>query len=86
MGTLWGFRTGEKGMPMTRMFRWMVLILVATLWGCDSGYSEFPIVGEESASRVAYSRPAINKKAPAFRSRGLPIAVLPLIRKLLPFD
>ena len=51
----------------------MVLIFVATLclWGCDSGYSESPIVGKESAQPVAYSRPAINTPAPAFRLMDL---------------
>jgi len=62
---------GEKGAMITSMFRWMVLILVATLWGCDSGYSESPIVGKESAQPVAYSRPAINMPAPAFRLMDL---------------
>ena len=56
---------------MTGIFRCMVLIFVATLWGCDSGYSESPIVGEESAQRVTYSRPGINTKAPAFRLMDL---------------
>ena len=60
---------------MARMFRWVVLILVATLWGCDSGYSESPMVGEESAQPVAYSRPAINTPAPAFRLMDLDGAV-----------
>jgi peroxiredoxin len=49
----------------------MLLILVAALSGCDSGYSESPIVGGESAQRVAYSRPAINTPAPAFRLTDL---------------
>jgi len=64
-------RLGEKEMSMTRMFRWVGLILLATLWGCDSGYSESSIVGEESAQTVANSRPAINTPAPAFRLMDL---------------
>ena len=63
---------------MTGTFRGMVLILVVTLWGCDSGYSEPPtvsIVGGESAQRVAYGRPDINTPAPAFRLMDLDGAV-----------
>jgi len=56
---------------MTRVFRWMVLIFVAALCGCDSGYSEAPIGGGESGQTVAYSRPAINTPAPAFRLMDL---------------
>ena len=60
---------------MTMTFRWVVLIFVASLWGCDSGYSESPMVGGESAKTVAYSRPAINTLAPAFRLMDLDGAV-----------
>ena len=60
---------------MTMTFRWVVLIFVASLWGCDSGYSESPMVGGESAQTVAYSRPAINTLAPAFRLMDLDGAV-----------
>ena len=56
---------------MTRMFGWVVLIFVVALWGCDSGYSGTPIVGEEIALPVAKSRPAINALAPAFRLMDL---------------
>ena len=56
---------------MTRTFRWVALILVVALWGCDSGYSESPIVEGESAQPVAYRRPAINTPAPAFRLMDL---------------
>lgn len=56
---------------MTRMFRWVAVILLVALWGCDSGYSESPIVEVESAQPVAYSRPAINTPAPAFRLMDL---------------
>ncbi len=56
---------------MTMTFRWVVLIFVASLWGCDSGYSESPMVVGESAQTVAYSRPAINTLAPAFRLMDL---------------
>ena len=67
MRPLGKFLTGEKEMPMTRTVKWMIFIIVAALSGCDSGYSESPIVGGESAQRVAYSRPAINTPAPACR-------------------
>jgi peroxiredoxin len=70
---------GEKGTMMTKMFRWVVLILLAVLWGCDSGYSESPMVGEESAQAVAYSRPGINTPAPAFRLMDLEGAVHSLL-------
>jgi peroxiredoxin len=56
---------------MSRMFGWLVFILVALLWGCDSGYSESPLVGGELPQAVAYSRPAINTPAPAFRLMDL---------------
>ena len=62
---------GGKGVTMTRLFGWGVLIFVVALWGCDSGYSETPIVGEDSALPVANSRPRINALAPAFRLMDL---------------
>jgi len=48
-----------------------VFIVVAAIWGCDSGYSEAPFVSGESAQSVAYSRPSINAPAPAFRLMDL---------------
>jgi peroxiredoxin len=62
---------GEKGLRVTVRFRLVVLIFVFALWGCDSGYSESPMGGSESAQTVAYSRPAINSSAPAFRLMDL---------------
>jgi peroxiredoxin len=59
--------TAGKGWKMTWMFRCVVLILVASLCGCDSGYSESSIVGGDSAKTVANSRPGINTPAPPFR-------------------
>ncbi len=56
---------------MNFRFKWMVLIVVTALWGCDSGYSESPNVGGGSVQSVAYSRPAINTPAPAFRLMDL---------------
>ena len=55
---------------MTRMFKWVVCLVVAVLCGCDSGYSETPIAsieGGEEAQRVTYRRVTINAPAPAFR-------------------
>ena len=51
------------------------MILLATLLGCDSGYSESPKVEGESVQAVAYSRPEINSVAPAFRLMDLGGAV-----------
>jgi len=51
---------------LTMIFRGTVLILALTLVGCDSGYSESPIIGEGTVQSIAYSRPAINAPAPAF--------------------
>jgi peroxiredoxin len=65
------YMTAGKGLKMTWMFRWVVLILVASLCGCDFGYSESAIVGGDSAKTVAYSRPAINAPAPPFRLSDL---------------
>ena len=56
---------------MDKKKNWAVFIVVAALWGCDSGYSEVPFVAEESAQTVAYSRPSINAPAPAFRLMDL---------------
>ncbi len=58
-------------MLMTRALRLVAVILLAALWGCDSGYSELPIVEEKSAQPAAYSRPDINTPAPAFRLMDL---------------
>lgn len=56
---------------MMRTCRWVLLIFAVIFWGCDSGYSESPIIGGESVQTVAYSRPAINAPAPAFRLMDL---------------
>jgi peroxiredoxin len=56
---------------MTNTIKWVVLLLAATVWGCDSGYSEVPLVGEASAQTVAYSRPAIGAPAQDFRLMDL---------------
>ena len=56
---------------MVKKMSLAVFIVVAALWGCDSGYSEAPSVGGESAQSVAYSRPSINAPAPAFRLMDL---------------
>lgn len=56
---------------MTRMFIRVTLIFVVALWGCDSGYSESQIVERRSTQPVAYSRPAVNTPAPAFRLMDL---------------
>ncbi len=53
-------------MSVARMHSLVGLILLATLWGCDAGYSDTSAVGE-AVQPVAYSRPAINTPAPAFR-------------------
>jgi len=75
MPTLSSMWLGEKRRTMIGMFRLLVLILVSTLCSCDSGYSESSNVGEELAQQVAYSRPAINTPAPAFRLMDLDGAV-----------
>ncbi len=56
---------------MIEMCRWVVLIFMATLCGCDSGYSESTIGAEDLTQPVAYSRPAINAAAPPFRLMDL---------------
>ncbi len=56
---------------MMKSWRWVLLLLVVPIWGCDSGYSESSTVGGESAQTVAYSRPAINAPAPEFRLMDL---------------
>ncbi len=68
---------GVKKMKMIKTWvgRWIALLLLAASWSCDSGYSESPSVGDEALQRVAYSRPAINTPAPAFRLMDLQGAV-----------
>jgi peroxiredoxin len=56
---------------MIRKMQWVVLLLAATLWGCDSGYSEAPFVDGDSAQSVAYSRPDIGTPAQDFRLMDL---------------
>jgi peroxiredoxin len=56
---------------MAKKMSLAVFIVVAAFWGCDSGYSEGPLVGDESGQTVAYSRPTINAPAPAFRLMDL---------------
>mgnify|MGYP003572532255 FL=1 len=56
---------------MIRTMQWVVLLLAATLWGCDSGYSEAPFVDGDSAQSVAYSRPDIGTPAQDFRLMDL---------------
>ncbi len=57
------------------MFRLVVLILIVTLSGCDSGYSGSPNSQRGSAQSVAYQRPSIGKAAPSFRLMDLEGAV-----------
>jgi len=56
---------------MIRKMQWVVLLLAATLWGCDSGYSEAPFGNGDSAQPVAYSRPDIGMPAQDFRLMDL---------------
>lgn len=56
---------------MIKMFRMVVLISIAALYGCDAGYSESAIGAGDSAQPVAYSRPGINTSAPTFRLMDL---------------
>jgi len=65
---------------MTNKIKWVVLLLAATLWGCDSGYSEVPLVGGDSAQTVGYSRPAIGAPAQDFRLMDLDGTVHSLAR------
>ncbi len=57
------------------MFRLVILILIATLSGCDSGYSESPNDHGGAAQSVAYQRPSVGKAAPPFRLMDLEGAV-----------
>ena len=66
-----GFFSADKGTMMMKIWRLVLVLLVVSIGGCDSGYSESSIVGGESAQTVAYSRPAINAPAPAFRLMDL---------------
>lgn len=65
---------------MTNKIKWVVLLLAATLWSCDSGYSEVPLVGGDSAQTVGYSRPAIGAPAQDFRLMDLDGTVHSLAR------